>query len=213
MKCLCSFRAREHCSAFIPPFLLMKQNRSDDGEENSGNHSGPDQAPAKWRLARHPPVILICPAFTRTHGETNPLLSWGPPRVYLTLSHYCGQTGSQQRGPVASQTPTFLCRCRLCVHGCRRAAQKIMQRLCSLVGIFCPCSLSPCVVFTSFVNVGADEATWKSRVEPRPFLFYIYISGSPADKLQCNKATQNFASLFGAHFFFSYQSIVSAIFF
>ena len=42
-------------------------------EENSGNHSGPDQAPAnKWRLACHLPVILISPAFTRAHKNKPP---------------------------------------------------------------------------------------------------------------------------------------------
>lgn len=78
MKCLCSFRAREHCSAFIPPFLLMKQNPKWWWEENSGNHSGPDQAPAKWRLARHPPVILISPCL-HTHTRRNkPPFCLGP---------------------------------------------------------------------------------------------------------------------------------------
>lgn len=50
-----------------------------------------------------------------------------------------------------------------------KSRAEIMQTLCSLVGIFCHCSLSPCIVFTSFVNVGADEAAWKSRVEQRLF--------------------------------------------
>lgn len=115
------------------------------------------------------------PAFTRTHGEINPPSVLGPPRVYLTLSHNCGQTGSQQRGPVASQTPTFLCRYRLCVARLPKSRAEIMQTLCSSVGIFCHCSLSPCPCFFYFICERRCKTKLHGRaVSNRGFFLYLH---------------------------------------
>lgn len=116
------------------------------GEENSGNHRGPDLLSDKHRLALRLPLTLISPAFkplclthtvTNTHTGTlkNTQPQKYPPPTRFSelpsarlLALTAIQTFSQlrsnrqrERGPVASQTPTssaFICCVCVCVRVC-----------------------------------------------------------------------------------------------
>lgn len=142
-------------------------------EGNSGNHSGPDQAPAKWRLARRLPVILISPAFTRARIEINPLLFGPTARLPETFSQLWSNRQSTKGTRCFTDThlplPLSPGHARL-----PKSRAEIMPIFCSLVEIFCRCSLSPCTSFYFIFVFRCRQSCMEEPCRSKAFVLYIY---------------------------------------
>lgn len=195
MKFLCSFRARWRALLCFHSTLSAYEAKAKWWwEEKSGNHSGPDQAPAKRRLARRLPVIPISPAFTRTEIELNPLLL-GPPHAFTWEFLTIVVKQAVNKGTHCS-TDTHL---PLPLSPVRESRAEILQILCSLVEIFCRCPLSPCARFY-FVGVfRCRRSCMEKPCQTKAFWFRFLLHLEINDT---NKTTQNFGSLIG-HICFS----------
>lgn len=144
MKFLCSFRACEHCSAFIPPFCLWSKTDVMMG----GKQWKPQRAwsgTSQMKASSPSSSDTYLPAFTRVSIEIN--LLFGPTtRLPETFSQLWSNRQSAKGTHCFTDThlPLPLWSMRACLP---KSRAEIMQIVCSLVGIFCHCSLSLCTCF------------------------------------------------------------------
>lgn len=156
MKSLCTFRARERCSAFIPRFVLMKQNWSDDGRKAVETTAG---------LIRHQPdegytstsssdTYLPC-LHTRTH-RNKPCLFEPTTRLPATFSQSW-----------ANRQATKRTRCFTDTH--------LPLPLSSAEYSVAALTLALVLISAEF-GYFKDKVAWKSCVQQKSF---FYVSGSP----------------------------------